>query len=239
MRIPALLLLSAISLAAPGNSYADAENLNQAFGIVTTARMTNNYMRLRCADWYPDIKSTIDRHYYSWETANADEIAAIDRLSETYPPDYVARLTGTTAITMVSSFDELVSRYSDRRTFCNHAASQMTGNYGEIRARTPMASALLLEYLKDNPLSDLESHDRAAEIGCVEHGLNSGGDLDELLAYCGCTTDTMVEGMSETERAEYHRTLISGDASAARALPQFQALELQLEGCRPSPTGAE
>ncbi len=214
-----------------GNPYADAENLEQAFGMVLTARMSNNYTRLRCAQWYPEIKSAIDRHYYSWETTNADEIAALDKLIEAYPAGYVSGYRTTTGLMLASAFEEMASEAPDRREFCDFAADLMSGDFGNIKANTPMASALLLEYLADNPWSELESHDRDSEIGCVKHGLNAGGDLDVHIAACGCMRDRMVEAMTEAERQEYYDTLLSADANAARALPQVRALEPHLERC--------
>ncbi len=216
---------------AQGNPYADADNLDQAFGMVFTARLSNNYARLRCAQWLPDIKSAIDRHYYRWEVTNADEISAIDRLIESYPSGYVAGLRATSGIMVASSFEQQLSEFPDQRAFCNFAAHQMSGNFGNIQATTPMASEFLREYLAENPWSELESYDRDSEIGCVTHGLNSGGNLDDFLATCSCIVETTVEVMTEAEREEYYQTILSGGADAARALPQVRALEPHLERC--------
>ena len=233
MRVLAAFLLATLVLPAHASPYADAENLEQAFGIVFTARLSNNYLRMRCAQWYPEMKSAIDRHYYTWENTNANEMAALDRLIESYSASYLAGFRTTSGIMIATAFEEMASQSPDRREFCDFAVDQMTGEFGIIRVTTPMASTLLLEYLADNPLSELESHDRDSEIGCVKHGLNSGGDLDELIAYCGCARDTMVNEMSEAERAEYYQTIMSDGASAARALPQIQALGPKLERCSP------
>ncbi len=231
MRVLAALLMATLALPSHGNPYADAENLDQAFGIVFTARVANNYARLRCTQWYPEIKSAIDRHYYNWETINAGEISAIDRLSESFHAGYMTGLRASSAMFVASTFEEKASESPDRRAFCNYAANQMSGEFGEIRDTTPKASELLLEYLADNPWSELESHDRDSEIGCVKHGLNAGGDLDVLLAACGCMRDAMVEEMTEAEREEYYRTLLGGDANAARAMLQVRSLEQRLERC--------
>lgn len=218
--------------AAQGNPYADADNLDQAFGMVFTARSANNYARVRCAQWYPEIKATIDRHYYNWETINAGEISAIDRLSDSFPAGYMVGLKASSGMFVASTFEERASESPDRRAFCNFAANQMSGEFGEIRATTPLASEFLLEYLAENPWSELESYDRDAEIGCVKHGLNSGGDLDLLLAACGCMLDVMADAMTEAERYEYYRTVLRGDAVAARSMPAFQALATKIEHCR-------
>ncbi len=233
MRFLAAMLLLFQWVAAASNEYADADNLEQAFGMVFAEKTGNDFIRRQCTQWHPDLSAAFDSHFYAWETTNSEELTAIEILSADRNPTVLSMLESVA----VSGMQEIAANYADespvdRRAFCLRAATFASGEDGSIQSRTPLVSGLLRQFLVENPLSPAESRDRELKTGCIKVGLNSGADLDAVAAYCSCIIDTVAEGMSEADSEEYYRVAAEDGPAAASELPQYLAVSPQPGKCQ-------
>lgn len=213
----------------------DADNLDQAFGMVWGQLSTNNYVRNICGDWAPDIKREIDMHFYVWETRNADEISAVEKIREQTEVAILDQIQNVATDRMSSAILSTgLSTAEERRAFCIYAAKSMSEDSGTIKSMTPNASRFLLDYLSAHPLSASEYRDRELITGCTKQGLNLGSDFDVISGFCDCTIGTLSGGMTDEEFDEYYEVINEQGTQVASKLPQREALIPQLEQCQKS-----
>ncbi len=194
---------------------------------------TNEYIRSRCAEWVPDIKSEIDMHFYVWATSNADEISAVKRIGAQKDEAILDQLASVAANGVQSAISGAgLTEPDDRRAFCIRQAKSKSADSGTIRQRTPNASRFLLNYLSSHQLSASEYRNRELVTGCTKQGLNMGSDFDVISAYCECFIGVLVGGMTDEEFDDYYGTIKDGRSQDANKLPQFVAVVPQLEQCQ-------
>lgn len=232
MRLLFIFLTVVAIQPACGDDRPGVDSLESAFTVVFGTQVMYDYVRGECARWFPDLKQSIDRHFFLWEDRSKEEISASQRLGEARESE---QLNAITAIFLSKTRKRMavVERESEesRFTYCLETATFASSEEGSIAAHSPNASRLLLDYLAENPLSVRKYRYREHTIGCIKQGLNMGSDFDELSDTCSCVTTTLLGSMTDAELDEFFSVASEQGQSTLLELPQVVKVMSQVRLC--------
>ena len=207
--------------------YHDADNLRQAFAMVSSEINIIEKTRKYCGKKLTESKYSIDYHSYVWTQTNEKEIFAVNSfLKKGNKSEFIKirDIATNTVMLALKSAGLLKSK-----EICTDFVVKLNNGQRNISTRTPRASKFLLNYFKTQPLNNIEEDKYNYYNGCVKSGLNKNTDYDLIKSYCNCAVDVKYIYLTKAERIDMGEAARINDN--LKELPQVIQMKPMLMEC--------